>query len=99
MGSSQGSAVLWVNTYSVADNVHVYYEGDFLFDSDCLGTNFTVAGCISGSKGVTCCDGAGWCSFSFSYGPGSSTKLTIEVEPNCSGTPDTEWEFRLECPD
>lgn len=101
MGASQGSAILWVNTYNVPDNFHVYYEGDFLFDSDCVGTNYTIAGCYHDSlfNVQTCCDGAGWCSMSFAYGPGSSRNLTVEVEPNCAGTPDTKWEFRVECPD
>ena len=98
MNASQGSAVLWVNTFDVPDNFLVYYEDDFLFDSDCLGTNFTVAGCTGGLGWQACCDGAGWCSISFSYGPGDSTKLTVKVVPNCLGTPETQWQFRVACP-
>jgi hypothetical protein len=98
MGQNEGSTRLYMNTYTVPDNIQVYYEGKAIRGTGCFGTA-TLAGCQSTPWGIVCCEGNGWCSIPVAYGPGNSTSLVVEVEPNCSGTPDTQWEFRLACPD
>jgi hypothetical protein len=98
MGQNEGSTRLYMNTYTVPDNIQVYYEGKAIRGTGCFGTA-TLAGCQSTPWGAVCCEGNGWCSIPIAYGPGNSTSLVVEVEPNCSGTPNTQWEFRLACPD
>lgn len=93
MGVASGPATMYVNTFSKPDNLHVWYEGKEVMSTGCFGTA-TLSGC----NNVACCDGSGECSIRFNYGPGSSTKLTVQVAPNCAGTSETEWRFMLSCP-
>lgn len=98
MGQTAGRSTLWVNSKTVPDRFRVTYEGTELIYTTCLGTNSLPSSCDTVRGQQVCCDGAGWCSISFAYGPGRDTHITVEVEPNCAGTDDTEWEFRVECP-
>lgn len=98
MGQNEGQTQLLVNTFSVPDDIRIYYEGEPIRGTGCFGTN-SESGCTTGVFGTACCDGTGLCSIPVSYGPGTSTSLVVEVIPNCSGTADTQWEFTLACPD
>jgi hypothetical protein len=87
-----------LNTVVAADNIIVKQDGNKLFETGCVGTLNLGSGRIDDPiQGlVWYCDG-GVCGTDFSYA-GSSTSLTVEIDPNCAGTSDTLWGFWLACP-
>ena len=98
MGKTSGHPTLWVNTLDVADEIVVKYQDQQVFTTGCWGTNSRAQKCDGGLGWTACCSGFGLCGIQFSYGPGTSTELTVEVTPNCEGTSDTLWEFKMSCP-
>ena len=98
MGKTEGWATLMVNTYDKPDEIIVSYENNALVTTNCLGTKVLPMGCTQLGLVTMCCDGKGNCEMRFRYGPGASTKLQVDVSPNCNGTVDTGWEFQLTCP-
>ena len=78
LGKRSGTFLLEYQTYSVEDRITVEYEGQLLFDSGCVGTDY-------------------WRSQRISYS-GKTSKITLNVIPNCSGTYGTYWEFVVYCP-
>lgn len=96
LGATSGTFTFTVNTYTQPDSFNVYYEGSQfpnLF-TGCWGTADLVPGCLLNGW---CCDGAGLC-WVDQYYSGSSSKMVVEVAPNCAGGVDTEWAFTLSCP-
>jgi hypothetical protein len=49
------------------------------------------------APGCACCDGTGVCWADYRYS-GSSSTMTVHVEPNCSFGDETIWNFSLSCP-
>jgi hypothetical protein len=92
LGKTSGSVVVSVNTFQIPDQIDVFYEGQKVLTTGCYGTN--------GATGVTtngwfCANGN--CAFNLNYA-GASTKMKVMVTPNCSGTPNTQWEYQISCP-
>jgi choice-of-anchor A domain-containing protein len=100
LGKRSGTAIFRINTFSVPDQLDVYYEGNLIAPSGCVGTAGFVCGepvTFSGCNQVWCCDGLGTCQRQITYN-GNSTEMVVKVTPNCCGSPDTEWNFSLSCP-
>ena len=91
LGANSGTTMLWVNTYQVPDQLIVKYQGTEILDTGCYGTAY-----LQGCNGICCCYGTGLCSCPLAYS-GASSQMTVEVIPNCSGTPNTQWAFSLDC--
>lgn len=93
LGQTSGTTTFFINTYQVPDALVVKYQGAPIAASGCFGTAFTQNACnING----WCC-GGGVCGVDLTYG-GASSQMTVEVDPNCSGSGETEWQFSLTCP-
>jgi alpha-tubulin suppressor-like RCC1 family protein len=92
LGQTSGRRTLWIDTYTVPDRFKVYYQGQMVADTGCLGSG-TEYFCTDDF--VTCCN-ARQCATMFSYS-GQETQVTVKVEPNCNGTTDTAWRFSVSC--
>jgi hypothetical protein len=90
LGSTSGVVTFSLNTYNIPDQMFVYYEGQMLLDTNCIGTNGAIG------PGWTC-NATGVCSKNIPYS-GSSSKMTVHVSSGCTGEPDTSWWFNLSCP-
>ncbi|HEX9640146.1 MAG TPA: hypothetical protein VGB13_02400 [Candidatus Krumholzibacteria bacterium] len=108
MAKNEGTATIRYNTFMVPDVIALSYEGHEIVRTTCLGTVdlFKGSDSIPGVGWISCGekgkDAQGrdfrWCAITFGFGPGTGTKIEVSVEPNCSGTPDTQWEFVVTCP-
>jgi len=99
LGRRSGTVIFTINTFSVPDELDVFYDGKLLSPSGCVGTSGFVCGDVvdlTGCNGIWCCTG-GVCQQSITFS-GQSTEMVVRVKPNCCGTVDTEWAFSISCP-
>ncbi|HEX2877463.1 MAG TPA: hypothetical protein VHP33_39720, partial [Polyangiaceae bacterium] len=99
MKKTQGWATLRVRTYDVPDNIIISYEGTEVVRTGCFGTDKRPVGFVQLGNLTATCHGNGECDLRFRYGPGTSTTLNVDVIPNCEGTTETEWYFKVGCPE
>ena len=65
-------------TFQRKDRMFVRYEGNLIFDTQCVGTDTTQS--------------------VFLEYHGSSTKVSVQVQPNCAGGSQTQWNYTVHCP-
>jgi hypothetical protein len=97
MHQTQGRSRLSVNTVVAADNIVLSQDGTQILETGCIGTKNLRDGCVKDDQDREWCCTNGVCSVDFTFS-GSSTKLTVDIMPNCAGTSDTLWGFYLHCP-
>ncbi len=101
MGRSSGTVTLTMDTFVVPDQIRILQDGNLVYDALCLGTALApVPMCYSDGW---CCagvntDGGNECSRTLRFS-GASTKLVAEVNANCAGAGETQWRFKLSCPE
>jgi hypothetical protein len=93
LGKSSGYLRLEFNTYDVPDRIEVFYENKRVIDTGCQGTSANGFCPID----VTDPNGGRICNIVQRFG-GSATTAEVRVTANCSGTPNTGWEYVLVCP-
>ncbi|HEU0030776.1 MAG TPA: M4 family metallopeptidase [Kofleriaceae bacterium] len=90
LGKKSGTVKLAYQTYGIEDHITVKYEGRIIKDLGCIATPDPKPNEPPPLPYAT----------EFSYS-GSSTQITITVEPNCNPfntSPTTEWNYSVFCP-
>lgn len=78
LGNIGGTFQFDYQTFSQEDRMIVRYEGNTLFDTQCVGTGTTKSVLLTYH--------------------GTSTKVSVQVIPNCNGGLGTAWNYTVYCP-